>query len=119
MTRTLTLLALAPLLLVVGACQFHTECDVNGRRQSYIWNDDGNNGSGETLTILDTNILPPEDLPLTLIVDTDDAPLGEDPATDALFFGHEGPAFVEMDYRWGTGPVKHSEGTLPDDCPPA
>lgn len=105
--------------VVAPACFVHTECDADGRRESYIWNDDGLNGSNETLTIVDTNILPPEDLPYVMIVDTDDDVGGEDPLTDALFLGNDEPIDVEMDYRWGTGPVRHAEFTVPDDCPPA
>jgi hypothetical protein len=116
MRRLLTFLALIP-LLALGACNLTSHCDENGNRITRLWNDD-QNPSDTNLVIIDSNVIPGEDLPLTLVPDTNSVP-GEPVGVDSVSWSNDEPIDFFFDYRWGDGEVEHIGGTWPDDCPPA
>lgn len=98
------------LLVVLSSCDLSSSCE-GSQRTTRLWNNTGTTD----LILVDSDVIPSEDLPVTLIPDTNNQP-GEDDGIDAISWTNTQPTSFFIDYRWGTGSVQHAEGTAPA-CP--
>jgi hypothetical protein len=104
-----SVIALVTLITLTG-CNLSSTCE-GGQRVTRLWNNTGTNN----LTLIDSDVIPPEDLPVVLIPDTNNQP-GEDDGIDAISWTNTEPTDFFIDYQWDGGPVQHAEGTAPA-CP--
>jgi hypothetical protein len=107
----MTTALLASLVVGLTSCDLSSHCE-GSQRVTRLWNNTGTTD----LILVDSNVIPTGDLPVTLIPDTNNQP-GEDDGTDAISWTNTAATGFYIDYRWGTGPVQHAEGTAPA-CPP-